>query len=164
MPLTEMQQQIVDGVQEHGWFSISVFEDEEGPSFSYTIGLWETLAVPEIVICGLPRKLMHNMLWEAFHQLKSGKMRLEDHARWSGLIEGFDCISRPVHPDHIGPDYFSQSLWYRRFRSGSDLGLTGFQLFWPSKTTGLFPWEDGCSEEVRNWQPLLYFPKKTGQA
>ena len=67
MPLTEMQQKIVDCVQEHGWFSMGVFEGEESPSFNYTIGLWETLAVPELVICGLPTKLMHSMLWEAFH-------------------------------------------------------------------------------------------------
>ena len=162
--LTEFQQNIVDGVIEHGWYTVGVFADQDGPSFNYTIGFCETLGAPEFVICGLPNKLMHSMLWEAFRKIKSGAMQVKDLARWSDLIEGFDCISRPVHASHIGPNYFASSLWYRKHRSGVPVPLSGFQLFWPSSTTGLFPWEAGCSEEVRKLQPQLYLPKATGLA
>jgi len=32
--------------------------------------------------------------------------------RWSGLIEGFDCISRPVHPTWLTRDHFNTAQWY----------------------------------------------------
>src|SRR5687768_12916260 len=124
------------------------------PSFAYTVGFWETLCAPELIIFGLDFELTHQMLWTMFDKLKAGAI-LTDGARWSGLIEGFDCISRPVHPSRVEIAYLNSAMWYRGYRTG-DEAVDAYQLFWPGAEQGLFPWEPGCDELVRADQPLLY--------
>jgi hypothetical protein len=161
--LSDYEQKIIDNVAEHGWFCVSVFGNPD-PTFSYTVGLWETLGTPELIIFGQPLKLMHSMLWTAFRQIKAGKTRVRDGERWSGLIDGFDCISRPVHESQIVRDHFNSAIWYHGYTGGDGKPLSAFQLFWPGVKDGLFPWEKNCGEAVRELQPLLYLPIEPGAA
>jgi hypothetical protein len=163
-PLTDYEERIVDNVREHGWYCVAVFGETEGSEFAYSVGFWETLRVPELIILGLPVKLMHSMLWSAFRQIKAQKILVADGVRWPDLIEGFDCISRPVHPTQVSREKFNSALWYRRYRTGLDEDLEAFQLFWPGAKDGLFPWEVGCSDLVREYQQQLYLPYETGIA
>lgn len=160
--LDAADQELVDNVQEHGFHSMGVHADTEVPGFRYSIGFWETLGSPEVIIFGLDLKLMHNMLWEMFRQIKSGA-RLADGARWSELIEGFDCISRPVHPSQMR-EHFGYALWYRRYRKQNVQDLQAYQLFWPGRQQGLYPWDPDCVQEVRDHQPTLYLPREIGLA
>jgi hypothetical protein len=161
--LTEYEQSIVNNVARYGWQCTSVFDPDGGlPSFSYSIGLWETLCAPELIVFGLDTRLMQEMLWRMYDQLKEGA-QLADHARWSGLIEGFDCISRPVHQSQVKTDYFNSALWYRKQRTG-DSAISAFQIFWPGAVDGLFPWEKGAADIVRDLQPTLYLPDEPGNA
>lgn len=155
MTLDPLDQKVVDDIAKFGWSGIHVPEDDEGPGFSYSIGFWESLAAPEVIVFGLNGDLMHNVLWEMFHQLKAGK-RLTDGECWSNLIESHDCISRPVHSTRI-KEYFGYAIWYRRYRAGNPQ-LAAFQLFWPGKGDRLYPWEEGAHAAVRRHQPLLYLP------
>ena len=159
--LDPLDQRTVDDVDEHGWHCVQVGAGNEEPAFSYSVGFWETLDMPEIIVFVLGFKLMHSMLWEAFRQIRVGKV-LADGARWSDLIEGFDCISRPVHPSQIR-QYFGFATWYRGYRTGSS-EISAYQLFWPGKVDGLYPWDIGSSEIVRECQPLLYLTRETGNA
>lgn len=155
MALKPYFQKMVDSIAEHGWYAISVLADDKGPGFTYSVGFWEALNAPDVIIFGLPSKLMHNMLWEVFRQVRDGRA-MTDGARWSGLIEGFDCISRPVHNSQI-PNHMLSSSWYKEYRTGSE-DIDAYQMFWPGKNDGLFPWEPGCAEIVRDSQPALYLP------
>jgi hypothetical protein len=148
---------IVDKVEEFGFFSQGVLAEGDQPEFRYSVGFWESLKSPEVIIFGLPLDLMHNMLWEMFRQIKAGKT-LSDGARWSDLIAGHDCISRPVHPSQFA-EHIGFALWYRRLRTGNAEGLSAYQLFWPGKRQGLYPWQDGCDQTVRECQPALYLPR-----
>ncbi|HEY8947368.1 MAG TPA: DUF4262 domain-containing protein [Rhizomicrobium sp.] len=161
MSLNAADQKIIDNVREYGWHGTYVPSDDIGPEFCFSTGFSETLHAPEVIIFGLNSSVMHNMLWEIFRQIKAGKA-LQDAAVWSGLIEGFDCVSRPVHPSHTG-EYFGTAIWYLRYRGISER-LDAFQVFWPGKLDGLYPWDTGCSEVVREHQPALYLPKATGLA
>jgi hypothetical protein len=160
--LNAIEQRIVAGIAEHGWYGIHVHEDGDFPGFSYSIGFWESVGAPEFLIYGLPKGLMHSMLWEMFRQFKAGRP-LTDGGRISDLIEGFDCVIRPIHESRIR-EHLVSALWYQRHKLGDDSGLKGWQVFWPGKEQRLFPWEAGCSEDVRAWQPLLYTPKNDEQA
>jgi hypothetical protein len=148
-------QAVADNVETYGFHSVGVFAEGDDPAFRYSVGFWESLE-------SLPLDLMHNMIWEIFRQLKTGK-RLQDGERWSDLIEGFDCVSRPVHPTQMN-EYFGVGLWYRRYRTRRRDGLCAFQLFWPGKLQGLYPWEEGCNSAVRDHQPALYLPQAVGIA
>lgn len=96
------------------------------------------------------------MLWEVFRQIEAG-MGAVDGNRWSGLLEGFDCISRAVHPDNIVREYLNSAIWYWR-RSGNDGLPPVYQIIWPGAQDGLFPWDSGCSEIVKDLQPPLWEP------
>lgn len=155
--LDPKEQKLVENVRDYGFHSMNVHADDEGPGFRYSIGFWESVAAPELIIFGLDPKLMHNMLWEIFRQIKAGAKPL-DGARWPNLIEGFDCVSRPVHSSQM-PEYFGFAIWYKRYRGHDANDLQAFQLFWPGAVQGLYPWEQGCSPDVIDHQPALYLPR-----
>ena len=54
---------------------------------------------------------MHSMLWSVFRQIEAGRAP-EDNQRWSGLIEGYDCIARAVHPTNIVREYLNSAMWF----------------------------------------------------
>jgi hypothetical protein len=158
---SEYERNILANVEEHGWFCTSVFDpDGDAPSFSYSVGFTKTLDSPEFIVFGLPAKLMHSMLWKVFRLIKAGKQP-EDHQRWSDLLEGFDCISRVVHPTNIVRDYLNSAMWLWRTQLGHDEPLQAFQLVWPSSETGLFPWDADCAQIVRDYQPPLWLPNRS---
>ena len=98
--LSDYHRNIVENVEKHGWFATTVFDpDGENPSFTYSTGFAKTLDRPEFIVFGLSNELMHDMLWEVFHQLKAGALP-KDGMQWSNLLEGFDCIGKKaVHPE-----------------------------------------------------------------
>jgi hypothetical protein len=114
MALSEYEQKILDDVEEHGWFCVSVFgkSGDETPGFAYSIGFPDAIKCPEFIVFGLPGKLMHSMLWSVFRQIRDGVTAPKEGQRWSNVIEGYDCISRAVHPSQIEPEYFNSALWY----------------------------------------------------
>jgi len=162
MALNDFEQRMVDSIDQHGWFGLHVMAGGDLPGFSYSVGFWESVGAPEFLIYGLPKDLTHAMLWEMFRQFKAG-LAIADGERVSGLLEGFDCIIRPVHPSHFD-EHVGSARWYRRHRLGDDAGLQVFQIFWPGKQQGLFPWEPGCDPAVRDCQPQLYLPDEAGLA
>lgn len=155
MPLHGYELRLLENVERHGWQCLSVGGSEDQPPFSYSIGFWETLCTPELIVFGLDPDLSYQMLSLMFEELRGGAT-LADGARWP-LLAGHDCVSRRVEPSRITRDHFNSALWYREHRSG-DRGLEAFQLFWPEAQSGLFPWEKGCGEAVRALQPRLDQP------
>lgn len=162
MTLDHSEQKTVDDIAKHGWHCIHVGEGNGEPNFSYSVGWWENAASPEAIIFGLPRKLQHSMLWEVFRQIRAGK-KFVDGSKWANLIEGHECIARLVHETQLR-EYFGLAIWYRHFKTNSVAGLTAYQIFWPSKEQGIFPWQSGCHQSVRDCQPLLYLPRSVGNA
>ncbi len=149
---TEYEQEILDAVDEHGWFCTAVFDpDGAAPDFAYTVGFTRTLDLPEFIMFGLPLKTLHGILWDVFRALKAGRAP-EDGQRWSDLIEGYDCMLRRVHPTQVIREHFNSALWFR-----GDQPLTAFQVVWPDRD-GRFPWDPGCAQGVRDDQPALYLP------
>jgi hypothetical protein len=150
------EQRVVEGIAKYGWHDLGVEEYGRVPGFNYTIGLMQTYDHPEVIIFGLTGKLRHGVLWGIVRDIHGG-LRFDKQGLYDSLLQGFACASRPVHPSQH-PYYLGYAMWHCRHR-----GLTGqlvaVQCFWPGKVDGKFPWEDGCSEEVRRRQPLLYLPK-----
>ena len=157
--LTEFEQGILDNIAEHGWQANYVFDPNgEDPGFAYSIGFPESLGTPDVIIFGLPQELMHSMLWEIFRQIKDGKA-LADGSKWTGLLEGdYTCVSRRVHPDNVGSNYFNSAAWWFRHSGRPREDLSFFQIFWPGVTDRRLPWEEGCHDTVIVAQPMLFEP------
>lgn len=159
-PLNDFERNMVAKIEEHGWFCLHVGAGDGEPNFAYTIGFLDTLGIPDVIIFGLSRELHHAMLWELFRQARAG-LQFSDGLRVSRLIDGYDCILRPALPERA-VEYMTSTVWYLKHRGIAAAPLPAYQLFWPGKQQGLFPWESGCDPDVRDFQPLLYTPKVSG--
>lgn len=147
---------LIANVDTHGWQAMNVFDPEGGPTFTYSIGFPHTLGCPDCIIVGLPSKIMHNMLWEVFYQVRKGKL-LEDGAQWEGLLAGdYSCVSMRVGSDINSSIYAMRSSeWYLSEVMKSDVPFTAFQIVWPSVHGRLYPWNENCPSDVIEAQPLL---------
>tara|TARA_R110002033_G_scaffold64386_11_gene115361 strand:+ start:513 stop:1013 length:501 start_codon:yes stop_codon:yes gene_type:complete len=157
--LSESHQRLIDNVEQHGCQVNWVFDDKDiEPDFAYSVGFRKTVDQPEVIIFGLKRKLMLSMINETLRQCQEDALQLVEGAAIADLIEGFDCIARRVHPSQIDDGYFNSSMWFHEREFGSELS-EAFQLVWPGAINGLYPWDEGCSEDVIAEQPALYEPK-----
>lgn len=149
------EKQLLKAVERIGFRVTAVGASRKGdPAFAYSTGFPDTLGQPEVIVFGLPVEGMAAMIGELFDQCRAG-LRLADGMEVTGLLGGHACVMRAVKPENITGEYFHFAMWYRQRQSG--LAMTeAFQIVWPGAKSGLFPWDPGCSDEVRLLQPALY--------
>lgn len=155
-PLNDMEKSIVDGVEKHGCFIMSVFDpDGIKPNFSYSIGFENTSGQPEVIVFSLPKDFRASMINELYRQIAEDSLDLKDGLRIKGLLVGHDCVARKVTSPEAIAAHFGSAIWFnRRYGSGEMTHI--FQIVWPGAHEGLFPWESGCSQSVIDDQPALY--------
>ncbi|MEP2103471.1 MAG: DUF4262 domain-containing protein [Parasphingorhabdus sp.] len=157
--LNEFEQRLLENVDQHGCQVNWVFDENgEDPDFAYSVGFRKTASQPEVIVFGLKRELMLYMVNETLRQCREEGLKLSEGIVVSDLIEGFDCIARRVHPSQIDEGYFNSSMWFHEREFGSELS-EAFQIVWPGALEGLYPWDEGCSEETIEAQPALYEPR-----
>jgi len=153
--LTDFEKRIIENVRAYGCQINSVFDpDGNEPGFSYSVGFWETVNQPEVIVFGLSNDMHQFMINETLRKCRDG-LELCDGIVVDGLLEDHSVIARSVHPTNMVPEYFNSAIWYRRHR-GAEGVPSAVQLVWPGAVDRLFPWDDGCSERVRELQPPLY--------
>src|SRR5580693_6146755 len=103
---------LLDDIDSHGWHVLGVIENPVGPPFAYSVGIYHTLKHPEIVVVGMDIKLMHLMINEVGAWVKKG-IRIDLDRTYSGLLEGYDCVFRPV-AQRFYREYFGYALWFYR--------------------------------------------------
>lgn len=151
----EFERRIIENVREHGCQVNFIFDPQsEQPDFGYSIGFKETVDQPEVIVFGLPLKIVQFMVDQTLRECKSGLV-LTDGAIIEGLLEGHKCIARTVHPSQIIEDYLNSAIWYHEARTGERLADV-VQIVWPGAVDGLFPWDEGCDAHVIALQPALY--------
>ena len=155
---SDHEKKLIAQVDKHGWMSTFVFDpDGHTPDFCYSVGFTKSLNAPEFIVFGLSKDLMHNMLWELYRQVQAGAVP-SDGLRWTGLLEGFDCISRKArHPD-LYTEYAVSAAWFWH-ENGNTGSPDVYQVVWPGSRQGLFPWEKGCVSDVIDAQPALWLDK-----
>jgi len=150
-------------IREFGWHGEWVAGADGEPPFVYSVGFLETLEAPELIVFGLRLEVMHQMLTAVFRRMLAGA-RPGAETRWPDALPGLDAVSRPVHSTQLPRGHFGRAA-LRHVRRGLDLeSFRGAQLFWPSRIEGLYPWQDGCPEEVIALQPRLDLPNVEGRA
>jgi hypothetical protein len=136
-------------VEKYGWHVVIVGDDDEGPGFAYSVGMTSTLDHPEIIVFGLPGELMQWMINEIGQRIRNGAPPPVGE-RVQGLLDEADCILHPVS-EAGRAEFFGYACWYY---DGAD-EFEALQCFWPGKIDGLFPWEPGVHESVKQQQPDL---------
>ena len=134
-------------VAEHSLHVLRVHGDAEWPEFTYSVGLYRSFGLPEVIILGLRGELAHWILNELAARAREG-FRYEAGDVVDGLLEGFPVTFRPVPPEHVEPHFG----WARWFYDGGDFPT--LQLVFPT-TAGIWPWDAGASASFLAAQPVL---------
>lgn len=148
----EPERQAIADIEKYGLHIIAVAEDDRGPGFAYSIGLFENYAHPEIIIIGLKQSLAHKLLNNMAFDIKKGKTFTtgEFHAE---VLDDFLCYFGDVPKAH----YRDIVGWARWFYEGDEFPLV--QCVYPT-VKGKFPWESDFPEEARWFCQMLTAPPK----
>src|SRR5262249_43595444 len=98
-PTDDHDRKLLADVKEYGWHVIAVLEDEEGPAFAYSIGLFHTFDHPEVIVFGLDVRLMQQIVNGIGVQIKSGE-RFEHLDEAGDVLEGYNVLFRRVEKEH----------------------------------------------------------------
>jgi hypothetical protein len=148
----ESEQKVLDDIREFGQHVLAVAEDDEGPGFIYSIGLFENYAHPEIIIIGLRQELAHLLINNIAFDIKEGKTFTPGEFH-EGVLDDFLCYFAAVHPEHYR-DFVGWARWYY---GGDDFPLV--QCIYPT-TNGVFPWEKDFPENSKWSCQMLASPPR----
>lgn len=170
--LTDHEQQILENIEEFGChitvvsppdedddldeFDDGEFDEEEedDPRFAYSVGFAKTVGQPEVIVFGFSTELSAAVINGVLDMCREGFV-LEDWKEIDGLLKGHRCVLREVEPECLVPYYFNSAIWYAETEMETEF-TRAMQIVWPGVDDGLFPWDKGCSDAVRDLQTPLY--------
>lgn len=141
------EQKVIDDIATHGWHCVHISGDEEGPGYSFTIGVYHSFGLPDFLIMGLPQATAHQILDVALDAARSGAIA-DFSSTTDALLKGHPCAFVRV-PEAQYRDYVGYARWYYQ---GNDFTLQ--QIVWPSRD-GHFPWDAEAGVAYVASQPLL---------
>ena len=142
------EQRILDDIEQYGCHVTSVFDPAQTePSFSYSIGLTRTAAVPEVIAVGVRPELGHSLVNLYMDRSRSGESFVPG-IPYVGFLSGFPVYFRPVLEEYRRKYMLSATWLY----GGTD--YQALQIVYPT-TDGIWPWDATASDWFRNNQPLL---------
>jgi hypothetical protein len=139
--------QVLSEIEKYGWHVVQVLEDEEGPAFAFSIGLFHTLKHPEVIIFGLPLEIAHQLINNMGQAVKSGQNYLPGH-EYDDILEGYNCSFIEVDIEWYS-EYLGYATW---FYKGQNFPVV--QCVWPDKQQR-YPWEAEANKHLQELQPLL---------
>ena len=146
-----VEDEIAEIVQVHGWYAASVSDHD--PPFLYTIGLMQTFNHPEFIVFGLDPANAHVLFSQLVQDIRAGRSYGEPNVYQVNIGgENHRIGVRPVHVTQH-PLYLGFAMGYCR-HIGRWGELEAMQVFWPD-SSGRFPFDAGCAEEVFQLQPRL---------
>jgi len=136
-------------VGEHGWAVSGRHGDRAAPSWAYSVGMWVSCQVPELVLCGLP--------------VENGAAII--NAIGARVADGAEYCAGDLLDD-ICPAPLTLRPVEQSWRTTNGLlGISNafygmvrppyLQVVW-SDRNGRFPWDQGFQPELERLQPLLW--------
>ena len=141
------EEKLVGDVTAHGWHVVKVAEDDQGPGFTYTVGLWQSFRHPEVILVGLPGETAHVILNDLGEAVRRGE-HFEAGTESEVFLEGYPVTFRPVPEDRQWP-YFGFARWF--YDGGA---FPALQLVFPDREHR-WPWQDGVAAGFRAQQPVI---------
>jgi hypothetical protein len=148
--VNSVEQQIVDGVAQNGWYSVTYVPAPGDPEewFTYTVGLTKTAGWPEIIVFGLDRDRSFQMLHDTLHECWGRSAHPYDGMELVEVLKGRPARLREVNG--LTAPYFAMAEWYAQ-HSGTPSLPERLQLMWPDEN-GRFPDDAECDARVRELQ------------
>jgi len=139
---------LLDDVERHGWHVVGIKEDERGPAYCFSVGLFHTLQVPEICIYGLRETSVMGQIINTVGDLMKSGERFADWHESDDVLDGFSCMFRRVDRE-LYAEYFGYARW---FYESDDFPM--LQCVWPDGANR-FPWESDFDAQLVERQPVL---------
>lgn len=147
-PENAFDTEVLQGIQQQGWFVLNVPEDVEGPGFAFTVGLWMNYQHPELVMFGLDADVMHRILNLAGDEISRGAQQFEPGDFTASLLDGAMCCFVKIGAEAY-PEYLGYAVWLY-----SHQAFPALQCIWPDRQ-GHFPWQPQFAPALMSRQPLL---------
>lgn len=135
-------------IEQYGLHILSVTGDDDHVPFTYSIGIEQTLGMPELIMIGLQPNVAASAINECYRQMKEGGAIAPGWRVANLLGGGFECQIGEVSPEQAA-QYMIWAKWLYK-----DKPFRAWQIIWPS-TAGFFPWDAGASEWLITHQALL---------
>ncbi|HZH90257.1 MAG TPA: DUF4262 domain-containing protein [Pyrinomonadaceae bacterium] len=145
--MNKSDKKTLSDVAEYGWHVVMVFEDDEGPGFAYTVGLYQTFRHPEILIIGLNVDLMSNILNSVGDDIKTGTI-YEAGKEYSEIVENYKCSFQKID-ESFYTDFLGTGIWFYKGKP-----FPALQCVYPD-ISGHYPWHKNCNPALIEMQPLL---------
>lgn len=129
-------------------------DDDEDETFAYSVGFPRTVGQPDVIVFGFSTELSAAVINGVLGMCREGFV-MEDWKEVDGLLKGHRCILREVEPEYLDPYYFNSAIWFSEHEMDTKF-TRAIQIVWPGVDDGLYPWDKGCSDAVRDLQTPLY--------
>jgi hypothetical protein len=140
---------LVANIDERGWGVMMIPEDDTGPGWAYTVGLWHSHFSAEIAMFGLDIYDMTDCLNVLGAQVRDGRALVSDEGR-AEVIERYPVVLKDVD-EGWRKAFFGTSMGF--YRSTREVPF--LQVLWPDQD-GRLPGVPGCSEGYLALQPSLW--------
>jgi Domain of unknown function (DUF4262) len=135
-------------IEKYGVHIVQVRSENDIPGWSYTLGLYQRLRKPEVIVVGLEADVAQHLLNEVARRMRDGK-DFHEGCRAKGLLEGVDCELRQIEQRWI-----RQTMgWATWLHDGDEFPV--LQCVYPD-LKNRFPWEEEFDTDWRGRQPLLF--------
>jgi hypothetical protein len=139
--------QLLADIEKHGWLVFKVLEDDKGPGFCYSVGLFKKFNHPEILIVGLDLDIAHELINEIGEYIGKGR-NYESGRLYADILDDFNCLMLSVDKKYFR-EYFGYALWF--YKSDS---FPVLQCIYPT-IKGIYPWEKEWPKDLIQIQPVL---------
>src|SRR5689334_5438210 len=90
-PEDDRDRAILAHIAEFGWSVMGIELDDEGPSYSFSLGLYHTFGHPELIIVGQKPLVAQGLINHASEMIR-GERSFVDSERTDGLLEGYEAV------------------------------------------------------------------------
>lgn len=150
MEIDPREAKALSDIEAYGCHVIHVFEEADGPGFTYSVGIEKASKQPELIVTGLKSELATWIINEYNDRVRKGEIFQLDTA-YSGFLNGHDVIFKLMSKDHYS-EYLGWDLWLYKGQN-----FRALQMIWPS-TGGKWPWDADAPADYTRCVPPLFDP------
>ena len=144
-PEDDYDRKLLSDVEGHGLHLVGIDDEDEGPAYVFSVGIFHTLDHPEICLFGLnSTRTMGQIINGIGNLIKSGQS-FDDWEESDDVLDGYSCMFRTVDPK-LYREYFGYARW---FYEGDDFPM--LQCVWPDGDHS-FPWDADYNAQS---QPIM---------
>jgi hypothetical protein len=146
-----LEQTIRANIEKFGWGVQLVNTNDEHP-WAYTIGVYQTLNLPELMISGVELSVAHAALNQLVRSGRDGSPISPGHI-YKGVLPGGVSVRVFEVDAQWYDDYFGRAI---DIYEGPNFPM--LQVLW-SDTQGHFPWDTGFDPACEGLQAFLFHPE-----